>query len=274
MILDKANPDTVTLSDCRYGRTLHLKQDRYIGRALTEFGEYSESEVELWRNLLTSHSIVADVGANIGAHTMALASLVPNGAVFAFEPLPFLFKLLCGNLALNGITNAFPFNVAVGKVRGSITVPAIDYRDEENYGGVALGAYEQGNKVSLVKLDDVLPKVDLIKADVEGMEQAVFEGASRLITECKPVLYFENNPDRSLPPGTTSPAQAALIAYVQSLGYDLWWHFAPHYNPDNYAKNPVNSYEEGLASFNVVGFASHPDNAELMGSPPIAPHGR
>lgn len=260
MILDKASPDLMAVTDCRYGRMIHLKQDRYIGRALLEYGEYSEAEVELWRNLLKPEAVVADVGANIGAHTVALASLVPQGVVFAFEPLRFMYQVLCGNLALNGITNALPFLVAVGKERGQITVPAINYTAEQNYGGVALGAYQEGNPVPVMRLDDIMPVVDLIKADVEGMEGDVLRGAERLIEECEPILYLENNP---------GPNQQALIDQVQELGYDVWWHLAPHFNPNNHRQNPVNHYEEGLVSFNLLAFPSGSPAAKAMGTPPI-----
>lgn len=259
MILDRASADQVVVTPCRYGRMMHLAQDMYMGRAFTEYGEYSESEVELWRTLLQPDAIVADVGANIGAHTVALAQLVPRGIVFAFEPLRFMYNLLCGNLALNGITNVLAFNAAAGAARGQITVPAIDYTQEGNYGGVALGAVKQGNPIPVLRLDDVLPTVTLIKADVEGMEKAVLQGAQRLISRYRPVLYLENNP---------GPQQQDLIDYVHALSYDLWWHCAPHFNPQNFRGNQVNIYDD-VVSFNMIGLPSHPGNRETMGCDPI-----
>jgi FkbM family methyltransferase len=263
MILDKASPDLMAVTDCRYGRMIHLKQDQYIGKALLDYGEYSESEVELWRQLLKPEAVVADIGANIGAHTVALASLVPKGAVFAFEPLRFMYHTLCGNIALNGITNALPFLAAVGKAKGTITVPGIDYTPAGNYGGLALGSFDQGNQVPVVRLDDVLPVVDFIKADVEGMEGDVLLGAERLIDQCEPVLYLENNP---------GPKQDALIQQVQELGYDAWWHLAPHFNPNNHRGNPVNHYEEGLVSYNLLCFPGDSAASKAIrtkGTPPI-----
>src|SRR5450756_2039953 len=47
-------------------------------------------------------SLVLDIGANIGAHTLHLANLVgPNGRVMAFEPTDFAYRKLSRNLELN-----------------------------------------------------------------------------------------------------------------------------------------------------------------------------
>ena len=52
--------------------------------------------------LTETSSLVLDIGASIGAHTLLLASLVgPNGRVMAFEPDDFAFRKLRRNLDLN-----------------------------------------------------------------------------------------------------------------------------------------------------------------------------
>src|SRR5690242_5617530 len=54
------------------------------------------------RRLVAPSSLVLDIGANIGAHTLHLAQLVgPTGRVIAFEPTDFAFRKLCRNLELN-----------------------------------------------------------------------------------------------------------------------------------------------------------------------------
>jgi FkbM family methyltransferase len=220
------------------------------------FGEFSESEVVMFRTLIKPTDIVVDAGANIGAHTVALASLVPDGGVVAFEPIRFHYHMLCGNLALNALTNVLPYYAALGKEQGFIVVPPVDFTHEDTFGGMALGSYAKGNRVPLLRLDDVLPKVDFIKADVEGMEQQVLEGASRLITECQPVLYVENNP---------GPQQQTLINYMHSLHYDLWWHYAPLFNPANYRGVEDQTmyrdeHDTPLVSFNILGLPHHEDH--------------
>jgi hypothetical protein len=69
--------------------------------------------------------------------------------------------------------------------------------------------------------------------DVEGMEPAVLRGARGTIEKHRPVLYVEN--DR--------PASSRdLIALIQSLGYRLYWHLPPLFNPDNWYGNPENVF--------------------------------
>jgi FkbM family methyltransferase len=228
VIRDKADASKVVIvAPTRYGRMMVLSNDRYMGAAFTTFGEYSESEVALWRQLIPDGAICVDAGANIGAHTVALAALVPNGLVVAFEPLRFMYHMLAGNVALNALTNVMTYHAALGATPGVIYVPGFDYTADNNYGGIALGGFAQGNPVPQITLDSVgLPRLDFLKADVEGMEQAVLEGAATLIAMHRPCLYLENNP---------GDKQQALIDYVHGLDYDIWWHRAPLFNPDNFA---------------------------------------
>ena len=73
--------------DCRHGKLMYLLNDAYIGRSLDVYGEYSEGEIDLFRQLLRPGDVAIDVGANIGALTVPMARLVqPGGAVVAFEP--------------------------------------------------------------------------------------------------------------------------------------------------------------------------------------------
>ena len=73
------------------------------------------------------------------------------------------------------------------------------------------------------------------------MEQAVIRGARETLARHRPVLYVEN--DRA--------AHArALVRQLEALGYRLYWHLPPYFNPGNYAKNPVNVFGN-IASRNM-----------------------
>ncbi len=250
MMRDIAAPELIHRVESRYGPMLCLVQDGYIGKALIEYGEYSESEVAIWRCLIAPDAVVVDAGANIGTHTVALAQMVPRGLVVAVEPLRFLFHLLCGNVALNGLTNVMTYHAALGEARGVTYVPPIDYTVASNYGGLGLEGRTAGNPVPVLPLDQVVGKVDFIKADVEGMERAVLAGAAGLIQRCHPILYVENNWEDYDHRVLGERAQS-LIDHIRGLGYDLWWHFAPHFNPRNFAQNP-RSPEEEIVSTNML----------------------
>ena len=189
-------------------------------------------------------SLVVEVGANLGAHTVFLARHVtPSGTVVAFEPQRIIFQTLCANLALNSIRNVFCFQQAVGAKPGSLVVPPLDYTSETNFGSVALRQYRSGETVPVVTLDDLnLAACHFLKVDVEGMEQDVLEGAKDLIARCKPVLYVEND----------IPHKAGALAhYIDSLSYKMYWHQPSYFNPHNFFGNPENVFR-GIVATNMV----------------------
>jgi FkbM family methyltransferase len=229
---------------CRYGTLLYNVHDLYIGRSLDLYGEYSESEATIFRRVLRPGAVAVEVGANLGAHTVLLARLVgPSGRVLAFEPQRVVFQTLCANVALNHLTNVDCRHAAAGRAPGELFVPAIDYHRDNNYGGVGLGEYREGERVPVVTLDGfALAECALLKVDVEGMEADVLAGATATIARCRPLLYVEN--DRA-------EKSAALVRLITELGYDLFWHHAPLFNPDNFAGNPDNVFGN-VVSFNMI----------------------
>lgn len=222
---------------CRHGKLIFNKNDMYIGKSLALYGEYSEGEVDLFRQIVHQGDTVLEVGANLGAHTLALAQMVgEGGCVHAFEPQRLVFQTLAGNMALNSVTNVFAYQKAVGEAPGSIKVPVLDCRREVNWGGLELGNWEQGEAVEQITVDSLaLTACHFIKVDVEGMELSVLKGAAQTIRRFEPHLYVEN--DRA----DKSPA---LIAYLDELGYDLYWHKPPLYNERNYFGNKEDVFRQ------------------------------
>ena len=229
---------------CRYGEMVFNRHDRYIGRSLELYGEFSQSEAELFGTFLQPGMLVVEAGANLGALTLALSSLVGNeGAVIAFEPQRLMFHLLCANLALNSISNVFAYQKAVGSEAGDILVPQLDPDSEANFGGLPLGSWDSGEQVPLVSLDGMrFPRLDLLKADVEGMEEAVLAGAVETIARHRPMLYLEDDrPEKS----------ESLQARIRSLRYRIYRHLPPLFHADNFARNPENVFP-GIVSSNLL----------------------
>jgi hypothetical protein len=141
-----------------------------------------------------------------------------------------------------------------------------------NSGGVSLGEVDEGIPITVRPLDDLvgdMQRLRLIKIDVEGMELEVLKGAQRLIDRHRPLLYVENDRvDNS----------KALIEHLMRLGYRLWWHAPPLFNPDNYfgideddypnivslnlfcqpREWPVPAYPEGFRLKEVIDSDYHP----------------
>lgn len=218
------------------GYFLYNRNDVYIGRSIEAYGEFSGAEGDFLTSLLQNGDIVVEAGANIGAHSVAIAKKIGNaGRLFAFEPQRLAFQLLCANIALNNLTNVEAYWMAVGAQIGTVLVPELDPGRENNFGGVSIGTGQPGQPVPCCTLDGFMrvDRLRLIKADVEGMETDVLAGARSLITSRRPLLYVEN--DRP----TKSPG---LITLIQSLGYDAYWHLPPLFRPDNHRRNGENLF--------------------------------
>jgi FkbM family methyltransferase len=222
------------------------KNDAYVGRALVEYGEYGENEYKLLGSMVQPGNVVVEAGANLGAHTVRLAKQVTlQGRVIAYEPQPPIFQALCGTMALNGLMNIECYPYALGAEAGTTVIPALDYRQPNNFGGMSfLEPAANGHKIDIRKLDDefTYPRLDLLKIDVEGMELDVLKGAAETIKKLQPMLYFEN--DRA----DKSPE---LLDWVQSAGYRTWWHFPTLFNPDNVFGNSNNLFGAAV-SINVL----------------------
>lgn len=242
-------PPYVELTESRYGRMLYPQNDQYVGRSFKEYGQFSEGEVEIFTYFVKRGTIVLDVGANIGAHTVPLAQLTgPGGVVVAFEPQPVLHQILCANLVLNNIPNALTYAMALGNSQGTCQIPVLDYSKPYNFGGVSMDMVTEGEAVPLGKLDDFqLDRVDFIKLDVEGFESQVLEGAAETIERCRPVMYVENDREEK---------SAELIQRLFDMGYRLWWHAPPLFSPENFKANPENVFPR-ICSVNML--AMHRD---------------
>jgi hypothetical protein len=68
---------------------------------------------------------------------------------------------------------------------------------------------------------------------VEGMEKDVLLGSLNTIDRCKPILYLENDRIENA---------MELINLVNSLGYIVYSHNPPLYNPDNFAEYKENVF--------------------------------
>jgi len=227
----------------RHGSFICQDNDHYVGRSLVAYGEYSEIEWALLRQLIGPGDVVVDAGANLGAHTVPIARRVgPEGRVYAFEPQRLVYQMLCGNLALNAIENVYALAVALGDRAGQVRMPRISYGGDANFGGVGL-SNDTGEAVAMGTIDALrLERLDLVKADVEGAEALLVKGAEATLGRSHAPLYLENDRREQSP---------ALLATLFALGYDAWWHLPRLFSPENYFGNAENLFA-GIVSVNIL----------------------
>ena len=238
---------TIKQAKCRYGTLSFYEADRFIGYGLNQYGEYSEAEAQLYRQVIAPGSTVIEVGANIGALTLALADIVGvEGRVIAFEPQPENFSLLYKNIVANsfeGIVSVY--DVAVGsEPKYSAAIPALAEIFNNNYGGVELGSGARYASVTTLDLMIYNGNPSFIKIDVEGMEADVLRGATETIKKYRPVLYVEN--DRA-------DKSEELLRLIASLDYKMFEHRPPIFNNDqNWRGVPIAPEDLKLISLNLL----------------------
>lgn len=244
----------------RYGRLYVVRDDSVIGRSLKIYGEWAENEISSYAAFLTDGDSIIDVGANIGTHSIALASRFPHSEIVAFEPQPLAFSLLAANVLAARASNVYPRNLGCAEAERLVhfapNYAAIDW----NVGGFSLREAEEGQSgtvpLPLVPLDEIAFKrrVQFIKIDVEGMEGEVLAGAPKLISRDRPLIYFELLQIERLAP---------IREQLMGQGYELRWLQADAFNPHNFRMNPDNIWrfgETGVLAFPKV---EDPDAAQL-----------
>ncbi|WP_445785726.1 FkbM family methyltransferase [Stratiformator vulcanicus] len=135
-----------------------------------------------------------DVGANIGIHTLAAATVLRTaGRIFSFEPSPRTFSLLEATVQLNRINQAVElYEAAASDSDGERTLHFGDTCGHDSLFPVEAASNKSINAKTL-KLDDVLgstDRVDFIKVDVGGAELSTLRGASGVIAKNRDVAII------------------------------------------------------------------------------------
>uniref|UniRef100_UPI0025D95CBB FkbM family methyltransferase n=1 Tax=uncultured Caulobacter sp. TaxID=158749 RepID=UPI0025D95CBB len=213
----------------RFGPMVLNRNDLYIFSGIQETGAWAADELDLLSQLIQPGQTVLDVGANMGAHTLAFCNFVgPTGRVHAFEPQRIMFQAMVASVALNSWANVHAHMTLVGAKKGAMRLPGIHYGQPGNFGMMTLApdrgraeslSYlddEDGEEVAMITVDSLnLPACHLIKIDVEGMEIDVLRGAAKTIKAHRPLIYMECQPDQR--------SQSSL-KLLKSMGYATWWH--------------------------------------------------
>lgn len=186
----------------------------------------------LYLSFIKPGSIVLDIGANVGAHTVMFSHLVgTSGRVLAFEPVPASFERLLESLRKRSrFSNVTTFQMAVGDPRSGreetvIRIPGDDLT-QASLQIQTDGAWEKRpdtreHRCSITSIDEEmllapLPRLDLVKIDIEGGELDALKGATRTLSRHHPLVYCEVYEKWTAAFGYTS---AELFELLRSLGY-------------------------------------------------------
>jgi FkbM family methyltransferase len=164
-------------------------------------GAWEPHLMELMSVLMPAEGVFIDVGANIGCHSLHIASRYPGVRCHGFEPHPEIFRQLTRNAQLSSLENLTLHRFALGRTSKQGSFYAQDMGSYNR--GLSSAAQQEdlhGNFQETVirfePLDDVLSDEDraavrLIKIDTQGGERDVLLGAAEVIEKACPTIIFE-----------------------------------------------------------------------------------
>jgi FkbM family methyltransferase len=169
-------------------------------------GGFERGTAAALRRLVQPGSVVVDIGANVGAHTLGIARGVgPAGCVVAVEPSDEAFAKLTRNVSINP---EFQGRVRLRQMllaaSAETTAPSALYASWPLHPTGPVHPKHGGRLVtttgaSVSTLDQLmaregLEQLDLIKLDVDGFEARVLEGGKATLSRYQPVIVMEFAP--------------------------------------------------------------------------------
>lgn len=206
-----------------FGARLLVNLDDEVGYeiAINRF-EWRELKMMIEACKRLRPDVFVDVGANLGLYTCVVGRLDLVPRLVAIEPDRENFARLKINLTLNGLADRVEAReVAAG---GRFGVATLIPSAMENRGMSRIGS-SGGNDaydVTVMTLDEVVPHIGrkiAIKIDVEGFEDEVLAGASRLFGRNGGYAQIEARGDENA---------AGVISRMEGFG----WRFRDRYGLD------------------------------------------
>ena len=169
-----------------------------VDKEIFLYGVYEPHILKIIEANINKNSICLDIGANIGQHTMLMASVVKEGEVHSFEPLKNLCDQIVESKNINNFNNIFVNNFGLSDKESVMTI----YKNNLNIGKTSLikSDYTDAEDVYIKMLDTFWKdnnkdkKIDFVKIDVEGYEYQVLLGMEEIINKYKPKILFEYSP--------------------------------------------------------------------------------
>ena len=231
LLLKRLGPGVVLTSELSDGLVIQHQPNGNVSRDLY-LGQHECDVVDFFSHYLQPGMTVFDVGANIGVYSLVSAKRVgATGAVHCFEPTPTTFAQLKNNVALNGLSCVRVNQLAVCD-RSGVSMLHLYRQDgmnslaRQDWVGPPMGEVQ----VPTISLDEYvrenrIPRVDLLKMDVEGAELAVLQGARELLTGASPPVVVCEFADRT----TRAFGYRAddIRAFLERLDYRFF-----RWNPD------------------------------------------
>lgn len=188
-------PRVVTLTHNKQVFKLYISPNNgFIDKHIYLYGVYEPFMLDLFSVYLKSGMTFVDIGANIGQHSMYVASIVgTSGSVHTFEPIPAIHGQLEKSVHSNHFENiVHTHNCAIGEIETTESLYV-----SKNVGGSSL--VNDDNTVETISVHikngdkelSNVSRIDVIKIDVEGYEYEVLKGIQGTLHKHMPIIFME-----------------------------------------------------------------------------------
>ena len=191
---------------------------RYLSTyVLLEQEDWFEKEIAFVRRVIEPGMRAADIGANFGVYTAALARGVgPGGHVWALEPASTTLEYLHETIVANAFTQVEVVRLALSD-RSGVARLGIERNSEGNSLTVAAG--QPTEEVPVETLDGFaaaagLTDIDFLKLDAEGEERRILAAGQHFFRTESPLVMFEIKAGRE--------HNYELPAAFAELGYQIY----------------------------------------------------
>lgn len=170
----------------------------YIDWMTFFYGAYERQYGLFMRKVLAQNKepVFIDIGANIGQHSLMLATVCKE--IHAFEPYDVVREKFNHQIERNQIKNIEVHAIGLGDQNEEVTFyePTGTNQGMGSFLSDHSDTNKQYKKLPIRRADEyfethAINKVDLIKIDVEGLEDKVLKGMPRILSQYRPIVCME-----------------------------------------------------------------------------------
>ena len=186
------------------------------------YGEWEKISLQIWAELAKQSNYIFDVGANTGVFSLLAKCVNPSSKVYAFEPVERIYKKLNHNINLNKF-DIQSSNQAVSNKNGTTLFYDQDIKHPLTASLRKTNSGEHNStvitkEIAVTTLDSFIqknkiPRIDLIKIDVETFEVEVLEGVQENLKNFKPTIIIEVLNDE---------VASGISKLIAGIDYDLY----------------------------------------------------